>query len=56
MTAESIFSTWKAGKLKTGFTHFLEIVKQARGPTVRERGRASYHVAKFAERDTEKGQ
>ena len=30
---------WRAGKLKTGFTRFLETIKQAGGPTVRERGR-----------------
>jgi len=29
----------RGGKLKTGFTHFLETVKQAGGPAVRERGR-----------------
>lgn len=29
----------RGGKLKTGFTRFLETVKQAGGPTVRERGR-----------------
>lgn len=55
VTAESIFSTWKAGKLKTGFTHFLETVKQAGGPTVRERGRERYYVTKCAQRDTERG-
>lgn len=30
---------WRGGKLKTGFTRFLETVKQAGGPTVRERGK-----------------
>lgn len=51
MTAESIFSTWKAGKLKTGLTHFLEAVKQAGGPTNGEMDRGRYYVTKCAQRE-----
>lgn len=37
---------WRGGKLKTGFTRFLETVKQAGGPAVREKGQREDCVTK----------
>lgn len=45
---------WRAGKLKTGFTRFLETVKQAGGPTVRERGRERLCDKEYTWRERER--
>lgn len=48
----------RGGKLKTGFTRFLETVKQAGGPTVRERGkeRPCDRESAVRERERDEGQ